>query len=1378
MLTPISERGTASPIRINSPRRIPISKRSYGTTSYIQRPININTESIDVSRDRYRHKPAESSASTSLPPPQRDDPAKDNENSPFMPRVDGKPETGIDSSPGIKQNTIKRGRTVVRLHTINRKEKDSPRKPVKTSQMQASEVNKQDAPETLVYEVVPGEPKESLSWREKLSEDLVYVDKKEKKSLGTKLVEKFIMKDMTEKESKKDKCDVGNSEGRSRMVPETLLPSFIVPSTSKSPDRRCSVEMLAEQACLLDSLIRGENLSTATLDLSKVGIADESKNKFDSSNSIKRRKTDDKGNPLKTTKSDHSLHDNLSKSLIGNKDSKILTKRRSLKKSHSGGSIYRLDSIKEFPKEPVHIDLPAIQENRSSPKEQKIEQKPKLRTKITTSVEISPPISPLKFRIENMTVEEKHHTPKKEISFSYDVDEAPIEDVTLQGPKPSLRRTKELNSINKKSKNQIGTEPISPEPEDGNFWAKIGKRETVYLKKRKQNIEAAREENTRSFLWFPDDEESGVTEDSVTNNSVFNEEGNDFLNEVENSKLPVESESNNILSKVNEVNVGEIKDGSLKTVSTKLGKSKSSDNMQKLHSNTNNSSLKEKVLKHGDLVKESNKTSSKKLLHQDAEIKEDFAPLSEKKIEIEQTTNPNLSLTKPGAKKTTPTSHTSTNLETSKTDPSEMGKTVPSIPVKKTFSSDITTSSSTDSGDDVKPKFKENRAKEGSESKLDLNVSAENLTQVKIASENTTPTLQIRSKSAGGNLDKDAKPITKKSKTIESVKVNLDLTLPPETPSQGEKIPGIKELAVNAQAKCKGKTLEKDSKPISDKIETIESGTNVVDVNSSTKVPEKDTNPVVTTPTIQPQTKSDSKTLYKGSNSILKKIETIESAKGTVDLNLPHDTRTQAEITLATKLEAKSEGNSLERDSKSMSDKVETIESGNKVVNVNLSNNAPEKKTDPVVTEPTIQPQTKSDSKTLDKDSNSISEKSESSVSSNSDVDLSLSAKTPAEINIKLGTTEPTTQTSVKSECKDFDEDSKRTSEKIKSIDSDKANIDVNLFAETAKPSTIQVNTVLTLQMQAMNKVEGEKPELLVKNKQVEPVKDVKSNVSQLKIPKSMKKNMPTETTEANRKKKVNKAEIKVPEKNKNLKTDKINNDTICETCKKSLGSNSTKTSKLNVTSVNVPSTSKPSQDMVVQINAIDDKPTNNVQDMVLDSSVANLTDSNSKTESSASTSQIPIVIETKNIPNETLASDTEHIQTSVPSEEKTGEEHKAEKDAEGDGHPNKLKRSSIKEVAKCPKPQIKEEKAAKTLIATPRPLMKRAPQVIHSDSSDSSSEEDSSEEKDEDTSEESGEFYECDNNPDGRTSTGSNDSGFDSSAPTSPASFLQIKKG
>lgn len=519
MLSTISERGTSSPVRINSPRRIPISKRTYGTPAYTPRPININTADIDVSRDRYRHKidstpvvsPKTSPRKVS---PKRESPKReivDKENGPFMPRVDGKPETGIDSSPGPQRSTIKRGRTVVRLHTIKRRERDSPRKPAEDSENQgaenSSEINDADASKVCDTQT-QGDNTENLTWREKLSDDLIYKGKKEKKSLGTKLVEKFIIKD--------DDVDVPSHNTTalkeiSQSLPATPLPDVSNVGTHKSPDRRCSMELLAEQASLFDSLIRRENLSTTGIDLSKVGVSENSSDEVGALQPMKKRKGNDKDNPLKTTKSDHSLHNSL-KYFRDHKDTRQFSKRRSLKKSSSGGTICRLDSITEFPKELSRSDLPSIEESRLSIKKENTKPKPKLKPIITSSVEVSPPKSPLKFKIENVTVEEIPRTPKKEIIYS-SIVETPLENkVNTNIPQ---RTDKSRKSIKKKKNINIkNDEVISPEPEDGNFWDKIGKRETVYLIKRKQNIDEFREKSRRALFWYPECEDTSAGEES------------------------------------------------------------------------------------------------------------------------------------------------------------------------------------------------------------------------------------------------------------------------------------------------------------------------------------------------------------------------------------------------------------------------------------------------------------------------------------------------------------------------------------------------------------------------------------------------------------------------------------------------------------------------------------------------------------------------------------------------------------------------------------------------------------------------------------------------------------------------------------------------
>lgn len=544
MLTSISERGTSSPVRINSPRRIPFSKRSYGTSGYTQRPININTADIDVSRDKYRRKSVETPAAVSTPckaPLQKELTIDEKEKSPFMPRVDGKPETGIDSSPGVKRNTIMRGRTVVRLHTVKRRERDSPRKPVENVEPQ--EVQNAIVESSVVIPVsdIEIENNESKSWREKLSEDLNYPEKKEKKSLGTKFVETHLVKHDNDQAETKTVHTNSRIEKIALSLPTNLQPSEEVPLPSRSPDRRCSMELLAEQASVLDALIKGENLSTAIapLDLSKVGIAEEDSKAI--IESINRKKSSSQENPLKTTKSDQSLHENLN-SLRNKNDSKSFSKRRSLKKSFSGGSISRLDSITELPKDLAHVELPAIEEIQTSIKkdtaDEKLQIKPK--TKIIASVDISAPASPLKFRIENITVEEKVHVqpkPKKEITFSSTVEDTLTHDVTLQSP---LRRTKEMRSIKRKSKNI--SDPTSPEPEDGNFWDKIGKRETVYLMKRKQNLDEVKEKNRRAIFWYPENGEPEFLENAESSDV----EKTDILSEINESfQCVVVHEDNN-----------------------------------------------------------------------------------------------------------------------------------------------------------------------------------------------------------------------------------------------------------------------------------------------------------------------------------------------------------------------------------------------------------------------------------------------------------------------------------------------------------------------------------------------------------------------------------------------------------------------------------------------------------------------------------------------------------------------------------------------------------------------------------------------------------------------------------------------------------------
>lgn len=536
ILSTISEKGTSSPVRINSPRRAPISSRSYISSTYIARPININTADIDVSRDKYRNKISSTNLITT--PPRRPSPKVQRDND------HDKPDTGIDSSPGPQRTTIKRDRAVVRLHTIKRKDRDSPRKPMETKPVQNN--NNIELSKRIKCE----EKSEPVKWREKLADDLTFKVQKEKKSIGAKLVEKFTLKDKDN-----ESLAVVSKQSPPKKNDENIC--LIQPPSDESAHnkllaRRCSMELLAEQASLFDSLIRRENLSTALLDLSKVGTD----NVPDSGESIeKKRKLSKHENPLATTKSDHSLHDNLqSKEINDLKHSK----RRSLRKCSSGGSICKLDCISEVPSSTTSRNLLHTKETKIVNKKCNKNLKPKIKTKITSTVEVTTPTTPLKLIVEQVTVEEKPRICKKGIIFSSTVDdiddklEVKIVPKSPDGHRMSIKckksinqspklsspevelSTKDFNIEKEEHRKSIKVKPVeSPEPEDGNFWNKIGKRETIYLIKRKQNIEENMEKNKRSLFWFPENDEPST--DNVNKNEKFTD-NEDILKVIEPEK--------------------------------------------------------------------------------------------------------------------------------------------------------------------------------------------------------------------------------------------------------------------------------------------------------------------------------------------------------------------------------------------------------------------------------------------------------------------------------------------------------------------------------------------------------------------------------------------------------------------------------------------------------------------------------------------------------------------------------------------------------------------------------------------------------------------------------------------------------------------------
>lgn len=534
MLTTISEKGTSSPVRINSPRRIPISGRTYVPSTYTPRPININTADIDVSRDKYRNKVHSSSSTTPTGlPPRRESPSTNKENG------HDKPDTGVDTSPGPKRSTIKRDRTVVRLHTLKRKERDSPRKPVEVLN------DATNAPATNDTE----KQTESKKWREKLADDLAYTTQKEKKSLGAKLVEKFTLKEKNDDEYENHTKTPPKNNTEKEKSPLRQDNKDVISSINKSFDRRCSMELLAEQASLLDSLIRRENLSTAPLDVSKVG----SENMLNTDMNVEMEQQDTKkrklsqGNCLSTTKSDHSLHDRLFSRGVQDPS---FPKRRSLRKCSSSGSIRKLDCIKEKPKKLIAPSLPPVVSK----------SKPKIKTRITSTVEVTPTTPQLKFIVENVTVEETTRPCKKDIIYSSSVEENPlnvianelednekntklqeeieplevpvvlenIESDSMKDKKSAHENTQKTKGHRKSIKISKSKEKpkaaidasgnlTSPEPEDGNFWDKIGKRETIYLKNRKQILDQVKEQNKRTLFWFPEKENINTSEEKIEN---------------------------------------------------------------------------------------------------------------------------------------------------------------------------------------------------------------------------------------------------------------------------------------------------------------------------------------------------------------------------------------------------------------------------------------------------------------------------------------------------------------------------------------------------------------------------------------------------------------------------------------------------------------------------------------------------------------------------------------------------------------------------------------------------------------------------------------------------------------------------------------------
>ncbi|XP_045512205.1 uncharacterized protein LOC123706801 isoform X1 [Pieris brassicae] len=513
ILGTIAEKGTTSPVRINSPRRTHVT-RTYTShisipTSYSPRPININTADIDVSRDKYLNRSISTQSIGTRSSRWSPTTGRNKESS----QMCEKPKTSVDSTTGSppQRSTIKRDRPVVRLHTIKRKDRDSPRQPIQ-------HVSEEKGKSQIGINHTQDSNKPGLKWRQRLADDLTYKNKKEKKTIGEILVEKFTLK---------NKDDEDDNIKREDVMPSSENIASI--DKNKLTKRRCSMEQLAEQASLLDSLIRRENLSTATLDLSKTTT--ETGEKCDDVDQRKRNLAD-QPNPLKTTKSVHCFMTN------------PLTKRKSLRKSTSGDNIRRLDRISELPQ--IRNENLAIDEIKTSLKThnvKNIKSKPKIKQKITSSVDMPTPPSPLKFIVEDVTIEEKPLHKRKEVVYS-----SCIEDSNTLNDLNEIQ-TKSIESEHRKSvkiKSKMSTssleETVSPELEDGNFWGKLGKRETIYLINRKKEIDETNEQNKRSMFWFTEEE------GELNNEQVSQKMSQCYVSATEpdtkNTKLKKEKENN------------------------------------------------------------------------------------------------------------------------------------------------------------------------------------------------------------------------------------------------------------------------------------------------------------------------------------------------------------------------------------------------------------------------------------------------------------------------------------------------------------------------------------------------------------------------------------------------------------------------------------------------------------------------------------------------------------------------------------------------------------------------------------------------------------------------------------------------------------------
>ncbi|KRG06855.1 uncharacterized protein Dmoj_GI25595, partial [Drosophila mojavensis] len=177
--------------RIQSPKYTSVS--SYGSSNsssnrYIPpRPIAINTADIDVSSARYRR--------SAEPVDRKREPDANKEQAREEPKEQQQQELQQQPEPQQQQqqprrSTIRRNRAVVRLSTIRRRSKERVEQTTATSEKQQQEQQEHQ------FRDLPPPAEPSLSWRQKLAEELAaFPTISNKKSPGELLRERFYIRD-------------------------------------------------------------------------------------------------------------------------------------------------------------------------------------------------------------------------------------------------------------------------------------------------------------------------------------------------------------------------------------------------------------------------------------------------------------------------------------------------------------------------------------------------------------------------------------------------------------------------------------------------------------------------------------------------------------------------------------------------------------------------------------------------------------------------------------------------------------------------------------------------------------------------------------------------------------------------------------------------------------------------------------------------------------------------------------------------------------------------------------------------------------------------------------------------------------------------------